>query len=121
MEIIVTYPDTPPSFNAVGHSGNRWKWTRAKKQWQETMETLLLAGAVPRGLRRVEARVELAFPTKRRRDVVNYRTLLEKCIGDALVNGRWLSDDTPEFFHFAGVTFVQGKKLTKLILDCTPA
>lgn len=120
MEVVVAYPDTPPSFNVVGHSGSRWSWTRAKKQWQQTMETLLLAGAVPRGLSRVEASVELSFPDARRRDVVNYRTLLEKCLGDALVNGRWLEDDTPKFFHFAGVTFVKGAKRTKIVLDCTP-
>ena len=118
VEAVMTYPDTPPSFNAIGHSGSRWKWTRAKKDWQENMEVLLMAGKVPRGLRKVTARAVLSFPTKRRRDTVNYRTILEKCLGDALVNGRWLEDDTPNEFVFIGVTFAEGPKQTKLILDC---
>ena len=105
LTISFEYHDTPPSFNAVGHSGNRWSWTKKKKQWQEALETLLMATGMPRGWNRIEAFVELRFPHHRRRDVVNYRTLLEKSLGDALVNGGWLPDDTPEHFRFIEVVF----------------
>lgn len=117
MDYVVTLSDTPPSFNAVGHTGNRWAWTKAKKDWQATIEMALMVAGVPRGLGNVVARAELHFPTNRRRDEGNYRTLLEKCLGDALVNGRWLKDDTPEFFRFDRILFALGaRKETILIL-----
>jgi hypothetical protein len=120
-EFRLTYPDTPPSFNAVGHSGSRWAWTKAKKDWQKTFEDLLLAAAVPRGQIKIEARAVLTFTTARRRDAVNYRTVLEKCLGDALVNGRWLADDTPAEFSFGEIEFQVGAApSTELILVTPP-
>lgn len=116
MEYVVTLPDTPPSFNAVGHSGNRWAWTKAKKDWQGMIEIAMMAIQIPRGLLSVTASAELCFPTTRRRDEGNYRTILEKCLGDALVNGGWLSDDTPDAFRFDRVTFAKGEKRTTLLL-----
>jgi hypothetical protein len=110
---------TPPSFNKVGHTGNRWTWTRAKKEWQETLETALLAYRVPRGLDSVRVTARLRFPQRRKRDEGNFRTLLEKCLGDALVNGGWLSDDTPDEFEFGRVVFEEetGPARTTLILE----
>lgn len=115
-------PLTPPSFNAVGHTGNRWQWTRAKKNWQHMIEIALMAARVPRGQSYIEARAVLTFPTNRRRDTGNYRTILEKCLGDALVNGGWLPDDTPEHFVFTTITFVidKGESRTDLILKEAP-
>lgn len=114
---VLVHPVTPPSFNKVGHSGCRWAWTREKKKWQEDFETLLMAASVPRGLSKVEVSAVLSFPTKRRRDEGNYRTLLEKCLADALVNGGWLPDDTPEFFTFGRVSFEKGASETRILLD----
>lgn len=116
VEYCLSYPDTPPSFNKVGHTGNRWTWTREKKRWQEFIEMMLLIDKVPRGLVHVDARAELLFPTKRKRDEGNYRVLLEKCLGDALVNGEWLIDDTSQFYRFGAVRFDHGAARTKLIL-----
>lgn len=114
-------PETPPSFNRVGHTGNRWTWTRAKKKWQEMMEMALMVERVPRQRNRVVATASLRFPRRARRDTVNYRTLLEKCMGDALVNGRWLQDDTPDFFIFGAVHFEEetGPPRTILTLEVT--
>ena len=50
----------------------------------------------------------LRFPARRRRDSGNYRVMLEKALGDALVEGGWLPDDTPEHYEFGGVTFTEG-------------
>jgi hypothetical protein len=120
-EFTLTYEDTPPSFNAVGHSGSRWSWTKAKKTWQKTMEDLLQVEAVPRRLGRIEARAVLTFTSRRRRDAVNYRTLLEKALGDALVNGGWLEDDTGAEFSFGSVTFEVGPRpQTLLVLAAFP-
>lgn len=114
-----SYEDTPPSFNEVGHTGNRWAWTKAEKQWRTTFETLLMSTGFPRNWDKITATVRLRFPTKRRRDEVNYRTLLEKALGDALVNGRWIPDDTPEHFLFVHVHFEQqtGSALTTIELE----
>lgn len=121
LEFRLSYDETPPSFNAVGHTGNRWAWTKAKKDWQKTFEDLLLAAAVPRGQTKIDAHAVLTFKTKRRRDAVNYRTLLEKCLGDALVNGRWLADDTPAEFSFGAIEFQVGESAkTELVLVTPP-
>lgn len=111
-------PETPPSFNAVGHTGNRWTWTRAEKKWRETFETLLMVERVPRKLLAVDASASLRFPSKRKRDEGNYRTILEKALGDALTNGGWLPDDNPDYYTFGRVRFhpEKGDPLTKVTL-----
>jgi hypothetical protein len=107
FNLTFSYDDTPPSFNSVGHSGNRWTWTKAEKKWKEIVEGLMLSTGFPRDWDHIAVRVRLTFPTKQRRDVVNYRTLLEKATGDALVNGKWIPDDIPEHFVFEDVRFEQ--------------
>jgi hypothetical protein len=108
--------DTPPSLNVV--AGRRWDWTKAKRRWQTDLGVLLMAERLPRGLQRVEASAVLTFPTRRRRDEGNYRSLLEKSLGDALVEGRWLDDDTPDRFSFGAVTFALGASRTTVNLHC---
>lgn len=55
---------------------------------------------VPRGLESVTATAELRFKQRRRRDEGNFRVILEKALGDALVEGGWLADDTADHFRF---------------------
>lgn len=105
---------TPPSLNRI--AGRRWDFVREKRRWQTDLGLLLMAEATPRGLARVEASAVLTFPTKRRRDEGNFRTLLEKALGDALVEGGWLPDDTPDRFTFGAVTFATGAARTTLEL-----
>jgi len=101
----ITLPGTPPSFNDVGHTGNRWNWSRAKRLWDGYFTVALLEAKVPKGkLSFVSASATLFFTTNRKRDVGNYRTILEKCCGDALQLG-WLDDDDPEHYEFGAVTF----------------
>jgi hypothetical protein len=100
-------PGTPPSFNQVGHTGNRWAWSKAKRQWDGFFTVALLEARVPKGVgfeRKVRATATLYFKDSRRRDSVNYRTLLEKSLGDALQAG-WIEDDTPDEFEFGAVRF----------------
>lgn len=112
---------TPPSLNAIAGRGNRFAFTRAKRQWQADLATTLMLRQVPRGLSRVDASAVLVFPTARRRDEGNFRVLLEKALGDALVDGGWLPDDTPEHFRFGAVTFEKGESRTRVLLRCWPA
>lgn len=110
--------DTPPSLNVV--AGRRWQWTKAKRRWQTDLGVLLMAEQLPRGLHRVEASAVLTFPTRRRRDEGNFRALLEKALGDALVEGGWLDDDTPDHFSFGAVTFALGAARTTVEVTAYP-
>jgi hypothetical protein len=106
--------DTPPSLNVIAGRGSRFAFARAKRRWQTDLGLLLMAEALPRDLDRVEASAVLSFPTRRRRDEGNFRALLEKALGDALVEGVWLPDDTPDRFSFGAITFAEGAARTTL-------
>lgn len=108
--------ETPPSLNVIAGRGSRFAFAGAKRRWQTDLGLLLMAEALPRGLDRVEASAVLSFPTRRRRDEGNFRALLEKALGDALVEGGWLPDDTPDRFRFGAVTFATGPARTELEL-----
>lgn len=114
----------PRSMNAAPQRSSRGAAIarhRAKRALQADLARLLLAANVPRPIPgdRVRASARLLFPTERRRDEGNYRTALEKALGDALAPApskeerelglqpmfRWLTDDTPEHFTFGAVTF----------------
>lgn len=109
---------TPPSLNVIAGRGSRFAFSRAKRRWQTELGMLLLAERLPRDLEHVEASAVLTFPTRRRRDEGNFRTLIEKSLGDVLVEGGWLADDTPDRYRFAAVTFAHGHPRTTLRLDC---
>lgn len=97
--------DVPPSFNETRYA--HWRVaSREKKKWQGIFELLLLQQKVPRGVGYVEAEARLRFPVRRRRDEGNFRTPIEKALGDALVNGRWILDDTEDFFRMGAVSLV---------------
>lgn len=110
--------ETPPSLNVIAGRGSRWTFSRAKRRWQSDLGIALMADGLPRGLHRVEVSAVLTFPTRRRRDAGNHRVLVEKALGDALVEGGWLPDDTPEHFDFGAVTFGLGHPRTTISLDC---
>jgi len=100
-------PATPPSMNAIIGRSNRWAYSRAKRRWQSDLATALMVAGVPRRLERVEAAAVLTFTTSRRRDEGNFRLILEKALGDALVEGGWLADDTPDRYRFGAVAFAK--------------
>jgi len=95
--VLLWLDDVPPSIN-TNNVRSHWRgFHTAKKRWQADLERVLLVSALPRpipGL--LEARVTLRFPVKRRRDSENFRPVLSKALGDALVNGGWLTDDTDQ-------------------------
>lgn len=95
----LTILDTPPSIN-TNKVRSHWRgFHKAKREWQDAIEKMLMVSSVPRPIPSsgpVQATVLLHFPTKRRRDSENFRPVLSKALGDALVNGGWLVDDTDE-------------------------
>lgn len=112
---IIEYDDCPPSLNHA-HSRHWSYFHRHKRAWQDIFEALLLQ--VPRRLAYVHAEASLRFPVRRRRDEGNFRWLLEKALGDALVNGGWIADDTPDYFRTGLLTFEEdaGPKRTTVFL-----
>lgn len=115
VETVLALPYTPPSLNKIT-GGNGWAWRGEKAALQRDLEMLLLAERIPRPVEHIAASASLAFPVARRRDEGNFRALIEKSLGDALVNGRWLIDDTPEHFQFGGLTFTRGPSATLIAL-----
>lgn len=103
--VTLAYQDVPPSLNRLGTRGSHWEVGKAKRRWQEILEGLLLGSGLPRGLTSVEASALLRFPVVRRRDSGNFSWLIEKALGDSLVRGGWLADDTADEFRFFGVEF----------------
>lgn len=113
----------PTSFNATAHA--HWRTVhRVKQQLQRDLELVLLgAPGLPRPIPggRVDVTATLIVPDRRRRDEGNFRTPLEKALGDALVAGGWLPDDTPDHYRFGAVAFevVRGVRATRLHLAWT--
>lgn len=94
---VFTVPLVPPSINTNAVRSHWRGFHTHKKRWQSTLELELMALGLPRpipcdGPLTVEA--VLFFPTRHRRDSENFRPVLSKALGDALVNGGWLADDT---------------------------
>jgi len=110
----------PTSYNRTAHA--HWRTVhRAKQQLQRDLELVMLgAPGLPRPIPggRVEVTATLIVPDRRRRDEDNFRGPLSKSLGDALVNGGWLPDDTPEHYRFGEAVFevVPGVRATRLHL-----
>jgi hypothetical protein len=122
MNYRLELAETPPSLNRFGSvgGGTYYLYRRLKKDWEKTLGVALMAAGVPRGLGKVSATATVRFHTRRKRDEGNFRYLLEKTLGDTLVNGGWLADDDADAFTFGAVTFDPelGDPLTVVELEC---
>jgi hypothetical protein len=119
MHIRLEIPGmTPPSLNRMGSRGNWRVWDRNKKLWQEHIGRALMTEVRPRRSLETPVIVDatLWFKLRRNRDEGNFRSLLEKATGDALVRGGYIPDDTSEHFLFNRLTFLRGEPLTVLVL-----
>lgn len=117
----------PPSFNVMASgvgASSPMIYATQKKRWQGVLASRLAASSLPRGLARVVVEGEVTFPDRARRDQGNYRVLVEKALGDALVHGGgevpggWLEDDDWSRFEFGNLTQVHeaGRSATRLVL-----
>ena len=124
----ITIPQTPPSLNRIGARGNPRMFHRRKKGWQQLLEGELMYGvvsdAMPARIERVTVTGRLEFRLNRRRDTLNFQTLIDKALGDALVgdprvwpDGHWLADDTPDRYRFERLEIVGGCEDERTILD----
>jgi len=119
---IVELRIVPASYNATRYA----PWQVARRYATRLRDELgwsLIASDLPRVLSSVRAEAVLVFPTVRRRDEGNFRTPLEKALGDALTAAHYLADDTPDQYRFGGLTFAGEKGPTSTILtlhwECT--
>jgi hypothetical protein len=105
-QVMAVLDRLPPTLNETSHM--HWApTTRAKQELQDGLEEALRAAGLPCPVPggRVDVSAVLLVPDRRRRDEGNFRTPLEKALGDALQAGGWLPDDTPEHFRFGELTF----------------
>jgi len=117
--VSLSIPGTPPSFNKVGLRSH-WAVGRAEKlRWQGFIAIALMERQVPRRLKRVDVKATIRFKQRRRRDSGNFKVILDKACGDALVEGGWLADDTSDLYDFGRVELLAPceRPETILVLD----
>lgn len=121
----IEIPGLPKSLNRVGSRGSAFAFHREKKRLENDLVTAMLVAKVPKGAHCVEATAVLYPPTAHKRDEGNFRTILEKALGDALQAGGWLPDDTPEHFTFGRLTFGEKRKpaltVVELVVSLAPS
>jgi hypothetical protein len=114
------HPDhlgAPESFNVFASSG--WSvYQQAKKRWASVLTLALRESGLPRDLDRIVVEGEATFPDKAKRDQGNYRVIIEKALGDVLVSGGWLEDDSWDRYEFGNLTkrYEKGVSATRLTL-----
>lgn len=118
----------PASFNVWSGSGveGTQAYKGVKDIWQRILATLLEESGLPRGQKRIEAEGVITFPDSANRDQGNFRVILEKALGDALVDGSekaevaggWLADDNWDAYEFGALRMrvVPGVSATQLTL-----
>ncbi len=77
----------PPSMNSGNHSMQPMAYQALKHAWQDAIAEGLEASGLPRGLESVSIEGLIGFPTRAERDQGNFRWMVEKAAGDALVSG----------------------------------
>lgn len=88
-----------------------------KAAWEgELLRLLRLTELEP--CERIVVEGVMCFPTRRRPDQGNHRFLLEKALGDALVTGGYLPDDTWDRYEFGGLNhaYEAGQAWTRVLL-----
>lgn len=79
----------PPSTNVGGSGHDHGYYQAAKSNWQKMLADCLAESGLDRGLQRVVVEGEVGFDTYTSRDEGNFRTFVEKALGDALQSGYW--------------------------------
>jgi hypothetical protein len=82
----------PPSLNVLG-SGNPQVFQGLKASWEKLIYAGLEKARLPRGLGSVLVEAEVSFGDAIERDHDNFRVVIAKACGDALVDGGWIKSD----------------------------
>jgi hypothetical protein len=107
----------PESFNVIA-GRNPQIYRAAVERWAEALGPLLTQSGLPRGLGKVVAEGEVSFGDEHDRDQGNFRVIVEKALGDALVRGGYLQSDTWSRYEFGGLQRREepGVRRTRLML-----
>lgn len=116
IEFSLELPGSPPSMNEIGLYSHWARGRKVKREWQAMIETMLMKEQVPRGLQSVAASAVINFKQRRRRDLGNFRTILEKVTGDALVTARRIPDDTPSYYRFGSIELLAPSEVPSTII-----
>lgn len=119
----IDHMGAPPSLNVGGSGHNHFAYQNTKKAWQALFLQLLEASGLERPLARVTVEGIVCFPIRRVRDEGNHRFMLEKALGDALVEGGWLANDDWDSYSFGSLQRVhaKGESWTRLTVFPWPA
>ena len=122
--VVVEVPVLPVSFNETRYA----PWPVVHRKAKPLKEALILKlnlALLPRPrpgdpplIESIEASAVLRFKDRRRRDEGNFRTPLEKTLGDVLTGRGYLADDTPDHYRFTSCEFAAdtGSPLTIITL-----
>lgn len=107
---------TPQSLNFTAGRAAQFTYQAMLKAWKERLAQLLEESGLPRPLEHVLAEGQCCFPDRIRRDQGNHRFILEKALGDALVDGGWLEDDDWTRYEFGRLhhAYEKGESWTAL-------
>jgi len=118
-----------PSFNA-NQGRHSYDWDDQNRRWVEYLQELLNGAGLPRPVDPSRARYliegEWTFPRRpatggrRGPDQGNYRTPVEKAMGDALEGGGWLEGDYWLAYEFGNATLRYEKGVSALRLTVFP-
>lgn len=120
----------PESMNTLGSRGNRHAQQGSKKSWQAVVAKRMMELAPRDRFAYVEAAAELRYARPLARfDEDNFRSPIAKFLGDALdggsawrsAGGRWLPDDSSEFFRLREVSYRVVKPLKGASSQLLPA
>lgn len=101
--VVIDLPWIPPSLNQI--RGEHWRTTHDRRKDQKADVQNLLRVERFAAVRSLVATAVVFARSTQRKDEDNFRSELSKVVGDALVQGGWLPDDTPEHFRFGAVAF----------------
>lgn len=119
----IAHLGAPPSLNDGGSGMDRMAFYELKKTWQAALTSELDASGLPKGLAFVSVEGLIGFPTLAERDQGNYRWMIEKALGDALVEGGWLVSDCffpVSRYEFCGLQAVHAPRRSWLRLLLFP-
>lgn len=107
----------PESFNLVaGRDPNTYR--SIIESWKKVLAPLLAESGLPAGLAHVLVEGDVSFGDERARDQGNHRVLIEKAVGDALVEHGYLPSDSWAHYEFGGLARREepGVNRTRLML-----
>jgi hypothetical protein len=111
----------PESFNLFTH-GSWEAYQSAKQRWHAVLRPQLRLAGLPRGLSRVLVEGECSFGDGRERDQGNHRVIIEKALGDVLVEDGYLENDKWGRYEFGNLTLVEEgvNRLRLLVIGFPP-